>query len=63
MRQARAFGWTDYHTLDEIYAWLDDLVTAHSNVLSNHVIGQSHEGRSIRVIKLSHKSVSNICCI
>lgn len=54
--QQRAFDWTSYHTLDEIYAWLDNLLITHSNILTNIVIGQSFENRTIRAVKLSHKA-------
>ncbi|XP_062551929.1 zinc carboxypeptidase-like [Armigeres subalbatus] len=49
-----AFGWEDYHTLDEIYAWLDDLDDQY-DVLSVETIGHSYEGRELKVIKLSYK--------
>lgn len=53
----RNFGWTDYYNLDEINEWLDNLVASHSDILTNLVIGDSYEGRPIRVLKLSHKEV------
>lgn len=55
-RSRRAsFGWEDYYTLDEIYAWLDELVIQHSDVLSVETIGHSYEQRELKVIKLSYK--------
>ncbi|EAT39608.1 AAEL008599-PA, partial [Aedes aegypti] len=50
-----SFGWEDYHTLDEIYAWLDELVIQHDDVLSVEAIGRSYEQRELKVIKLSYK--------
>nr|XP_019550760.2 zinc carboxypeptidase-like [Aedes albopictus] len=55
-RSRRAsFGWEDYHTLEEIYAWLDELVVQHGDVLSVETIGHSYEQRELKVIKLSYK--------
>lgn len=52
-----AFGWTDYFTLEEIYSWLDSIIEANPNILTNYNIGTSFEGRTIRVVKLSHRAV------
>lgn len=60
LRTKEAFLWRRYHTLDDIYAWIDTKVAEHSNILSNIDIGESHEGRTIRAVKLSHKTVGNI---
>ncbi|XP_058821057.1 zinc carboxypeptidase-like [Topomyia yanbarensis] len=49
------FGWDDYHTLDEIYAWLDEIQPLHSGVMSVESIGNSYEGREIRLVKISYK--------
>lgn len=38
-----------------MYAWIDELVAEHSEVLSVETIGQSYEGRDLKVVKLSHK--------
>lgn len=46
--------WDSYYTLEEIYAWLDDLVSAHPNVASIIYGGRSHERRSIKGIRISH---------
>ncbi|GAB0086191.1 hypothetical protein DMENIID0001_001960 [Sergentomyia squamirostris] len=52
----RAFGWDAYHTLDEIYEWMDVMAWAHSNVATIVTGGVSHEGRLIKGLKISHKS-------
>ncbi|XP_058821069.1 zinc carboxypeptidase-like [Topomyia yanbarensis] len=49
------FGWDDYHTLDEMYEWIDSLVAQYENVLSVELVGHSYEGREVRAVKLSHK--------
>lgn len=53
-----AFEWTRYHTLDEIYAWLDEQLEKHPDILTDYDVGLSHENRTIRAIRLSHNSVS-----
>ncbi|XP_062127695.1 uncharacterized protein LOC133840056 [Drosophila sulfurigaster albostrigata] len=47
--------WTQYHTLDEIYAWLDVLEERYSDIVTPFTIGNSYEGRPIRGIKISYK--------
>lgn len=54
---ARVFGWTDYFTLEDTYSWLDSIIEANPTILTNYNIGNSFEGRTIRVVKLSHKAV------
>uniref|UniRef100_A0A182PLQ5 Zinc carboxypeptidase A 1 n=1 Tax=Anopheles epiroticus TaxID=199890 RepID=A0A182PLQ5_9DIPT len=57
MRSTRAtFGWTDYYTVDEIYAWMDQQVAQYPNILSGSVYGKSYEGRDLKVLKLSQKA-------
>ncbi|XP_023173282.2 zinc carboxypeptidase-like [Drosophila hydei] len=47
--------WTQYHTLDEIYAWLDLIEARYPHVVTPFTIGDSYEGRPIRGIKISYK--------
>lgn len=55
-RQPRTtFGWENYHTLDEMNAWLDGLLELYPNILTSHHVGYSYQNREIRAIKLSHK--------
>lgn len=54
----RAFDWTDYKSLDEIYAWLDTQIAAYPNLLTSYTIGTSFQNRSIRAVKLSYKEVT-----
>ncbi|KAJ6632757.1 Zinc carboxypeptidase A 1, partial [Pseudolycoriella hygida] len=49
------FNWESYQSLDDIYAWLDELLAAYPGILSPHLVGYSYEGREIRAVKLSHK--------
>lgn len=50
------FGWDSYHTLDEMYEWIDGMVAQYSDILSVETVGQSYEGREVRAVKLSHKA-------
>lgn len=50
-----AYGWKQYHTITEIYDWLDQQLRQHPRELTNYVIGKTHEKRNIRAIKLSHR--------
>ncbi|XP_062551927.1 zinc carboxypeptidase-like [Armigeres subalbatus] len=54
-RKIEGFNWDDYHTLDEIYDWIDGLVEEYGSILSVELIGHSYEGREIKAVKLSKK--------
>ncbi|KAM8707872.1 hypothetical protein ACLKA7_014923 [Drosophila subpalustris] len=47
--------WTQFHTLDEIYAWLDLIESRYPDLVTPFTIGKSYEGRPIRGIKISYK--------
>ncbi|XP_036423694.1 carboxypeptidase A1-like [Colossoma macropomum] len=47
------FDYTNYHTLDEIYTFIDMLVKENPKLVSKIVIGQSYEGRPLNVLKFS----------
>uniref|UniRef100_A0A182QXZ6 Zinc carboxypeptidase A 1 n=1 Tax=Anopheles farauti TaxID=69004 RepID=A0A182QXZ6_9DIPT len=55
-RRRRAFGWDEYQTLDDIYAWIDEQVAANPTILSVETIGKSYEDRDMKVVKLSYKT-------
>uniref|UniRef100_W5NF05 Carboxypeptidase A1 n=1 Tax=Lepisosteus oculatus TaxID=7918 RepID=W5NF05_LEPOC len=48
-----SFVYSTYHTLDEIYGWMDTLVSEHPNLVSKIQIGQSFEGRPLYVLQFS----------
>nr|QEI22872.1 putative zinc carboxypeptidase [Oryctes rhinoceros] len=56
--QSRAFGWTDYYRLNDIYAWLDSIVAEFPNVVTPVVGGSSYEGRQIRGVRVSYSSAN-----
>ncbi|XP_019501653.1 PREDICTED: carboxypeptidase A1 [Hipposideros armiger] len=56
--QARAgttdtFNYATYHTLEEIYGFMDMLVAEHPQLVSKFQIGSTYEGRPIYVLKFS----------
>ncbi|XP_014640298.1 PREDICTED: carboxypeptidase A5 isoform X2 [Ceratotherium simum simum] len=52
-RSTSSFSYSSYHTLEEIYSWIDNFVTEHSDIVSKIQIGHSFENRSILVLKFS----------
>eukprot|EP00075_Anas_platyrhynchos_P022272 XP_027311525.1 carboxypeptidase A1-like [Anas platyrhynchos] len=52
-RSASTFDFASYHTLDEIYNWLDTLVANHPGLVSKIQIGESYEKRPLYVLKFS----------
>lgn len=56
-RMQEGFGWTSYHTHSEIYAWLDSLLVQYPTILTDLTVGSTFEGRHIRAIRLSRKTV------
>ncbi|KAM8717744.1 hypothetical protein ACLKA7_004446 [Drosophila subpalustris] len=55
-RAAPTFGWTRYHNLAGIEAWLDEILATYPDVTEELVIGKSYEGRNIRGLKISYKA-------
>ncbi|XP_078275513.1 carboxypeptidase A1-like [Rhinoraja longicauda] len=52
-RSTRMFNYAAYHTLEEIYAWMDTFVTSNSGLVSKIQIGTTFENRPIYVLKFS----------
>ena len=53
------FDWTEFHDVDEIYAWLDGVAAAHPEKITILDIGESYEGRKIKMVKISQKEVDH----
>lgn len=49
-----SFSWDRYHTLEEIYNWLDQLQVNYPNIVSTVVMGKSVENREIKGIKINY---------
>uniref|UniRef100_A0A1L8DQW7 Zinc carboxypeptidase A 1 n=1 Tax=Nyssomyia neivai TaxID=330878 RepID=A0A1L8DQW7_9DIPT len=54
--QSQGFNFENYHTLDEIHAWLKSLEQAYHGVVTVVNAGKSYENRDVLGVKLSHGS-------
>ncbi|XP_062435011.1 carboxypeptidase A1-like [Rhea pennata] len=52
-RSTDTFDFGSYHTIEEIYDWMETLVAAHPNLVTKLQIGQSYEKRPLYVLKFS----------
>uniref|UniRef100_A0A8D0G5H5 Peptidase M14 domain-containing protein n=1 Tax=Sphenodon punctatus TaxID=8508 RepID=A0A8D0G5H5_SPHPU len=52
-RSTSTFRFSSYHTIDEIYGWMDTFVAEHPDLVSKIQIGQSYENQPIYVLKFS----------
>ncbi|KAK1169071.1 carboxypeptidase A1-like isoform X1 [Acipenser oxyrinchus oxyrinchus] len=52
-RNTNNFDYASYHTLEEIYSWMDSLEAEYPDLVSKIQIGSSFEGRPINVLKFS----------
>ncbi|XP_068943129.1 carboxypeptidase A1-like [Petaurus breviceps papuanus] len=52
-RSTDTFNYATYHTLEEIYEFIDLLVAENPNLVSKIQIGNSYEGRPLNVLKFS----------
>jgi carboxypeptidase A4 len=48
--------WDAYHRLANIYTYMDYLARTYPNLCSLKEIGKSHEGRAIKVLKISNSN-------
>jgi len=51
--------WDEYHSLEDMYSYFDYLETTFSDIVSTEVVGQSYEGRDIRVAKVCKGGCGN----
>lgn len=51
------FDWTSYHEVDEIYAWIDEIAARFPNQVTVTDIGNTFEGRKMKVVKISFQPV------
>ncbi|XP_043569938.1 carboxypeptidase A1-like [Chiloscyllium plagiosum] len=52
-RSTLSFNYGKYHTLDEIYSWMDSLANEYPGLVQKQQIGTSFEGRPLYVLKFS----------
>ncbi|XP_039375810.1 carboxypeptidase A1-like [Mauremys reevesii] len=57
-RSSNSFSFSSYHTIEEIYSWMDDLVAENPDLVSKIQIGQSYEERPLYVLKFSTGGVN-----
>ena len=50
-------NWTQYHTLDTIYEWIDSLEKEFPEFITVQTVQHSYENRPIKLVKLSKKQV------
>ncbi|XP_035732272.1 carboxypeptidase B-like [Vespa mandarinia] len=53
-RKGHRMEWTSYHTLEDIYGYLDFLAQTYPDVCSVMNIGNSAEGRPLKVLRISN---------
>ncbi|KAM7130318.1 LOW QUALITY PROTEIN: carboxypeptidase A1-like [Ciconia maguari] len=52
-RSTNTFNFASYHTIDEIYDWMDMMVDNHPGLVSKILIGESYKNRPLYVLKFS----------
>ncbi|XP_067915879.1 carboxypeptidase A1-like [Heterodontus francisci] len=57
-RSSQKFNYASYHTLEEIYAWMDTFVASNSGLVSKLQIGTTYEDRPIYVLRFSSGGVN-----
>jgi len=53
-RGSKNMNWENYQRFDTISAWCDEIVGQHPDIASVQIIGKSHEGRDMRVVKIGY---------
>lgn len=65
-KQPKADGelnWTDYHSFEDIYDWLDALESEFPQFVTVEEIGRTYEGRPFKLVKLSKQQVIQITTV
>ncbi|KAJ8715138.1 hypothetical protein PYW08_005119 [Mythimna loreyi] len=52
--------WKDYHRLEVIYNFMDDLEANFPSICTTASIGRSVEGRHLKILKISNSNASNV---
>jgi hypothetical protein len=52
------FAYDKYHTIEEIHAWVDEMVAAYPDLVTPLTIGKSYENRDIKGFKISSKTMA-----
>ena len=58
MFNAADFAYDKYHTIDDIHAWIDQMVQTYPTLASTFTVGQSYEKRDMKGLKISSNKVA-----
>ena len=47
------FAYDKYHTIEEIHAWIDQMVQTYPTLATSFTVGQSYEKRDMKGLKIS----------
>ncbi|XP_010737533.3 carboxypeptidase O [Larimichthys crocea] len=56
LESTRAYDYTKYHPMDEIYRWMEDVEQGNPELVSSTVYGHTYEGRKITLLKFGLKN-------
>lgn len=49
--------WNDYHSLDNIYAFMREIRAKYPNICRLYTIGQTAEGRDLKVLRYVESNI------
>lgn len=52
------FAYDKYHPLEEIHAWIDNMVQTYPKLASSFVVGASYEQRQLKGLKISSNATA-----
>ncbi|XP_060945023.1 carboxypeptidase O-like [Limanda limanda] len=52
LQSTQSYNYTKYHSMDEIYRWMEEVERANPELVSSAVYGHTYEGRNITLLKL-----------
>ncbi|XP_021192893.3 carboxypeptidase B [Helicoverpa armigera] len=58
-RRGHRMTWKQYHRLEDIHGFLDYLAKTYPSIVSVNSIGKSHEGRDLKVLRISDGKKTN----
>ena len=47
------FAYDKYHPVEEVHAWIDQIVQTYPHLATSFIVGQSYEKRDLKVLKIS----------
>jgi hypothetical protein len=52
------FAYDKYHSIEEIHAWIDQMVQTYPTLASTFIVGQSYEKRDMKGLKISSSKLA-----